>query len=870
MSLALPIARKAQPAPLIPPYHLPVRAHRHKSSLPLVLGMGLVTLLIFLLIPQKGSDLDRLNIPANGKVVYSALPLEKGKRYKVIVGRSFNFRPGISADAVSITADAPYDTPRLNLEVAGAQKPPDEADRARHTYTYYVIGQGRRVPIRIVDQLPLVGLEGGYEDNSGYLTLAVEKASYLMNVDWQRSQAGASVAFRYRLDPPPKPGEEVNLRIFAPNGDVVYQADSLHPIPPDEGSPAALSTQTDGEFEWRCAGNMGAYAGRTLGCGIYKAEVSVSTEDGEFSCFPPNPRQTQLAVLMPPTSKEDLSGLHAAMIPLSDGNEAYPYTTGRAAFPVLGPVADLIVDSDSPLPFVCRSPGYNAAVKYLERSLNLLGSTCWEFTGEVPPLCDNDGVYGADVENAVQWLRENFSYPAWGEKAIIRKLDNLPPGPSRTPTKAELSFLAGSDTFRHIAELTMNFPECPVPLKLTDLDNLKAYDAGDPDHSLYHQFVDVGTAANREQRIFSILPSGQEAAKGQAYEFEDSWFIALMMAVGYQESGFIHQRSTGFVYRAGKGRGTATGIMQITADLINCNYSLTFYRGEGKDRQAVVVNQRDLSPNARYAVRNINYINMQIGAKFLKEMLNYPYQHYHRAFKSEFAAGGCLDATTIRGKIYRAKLAGAMYNAGPAAVKSIVEELYDDPATPDFNEGVAMLFGKDCGGDMEIFIKQFRDDLKLFMLGQFHFPLEKTAEGRAKLDRLFKWLGPYWQPKYGCSWEEAALMKLEKEVIPYMRNLAANMPKFYERGEAMFKSAEFTGLGAPKEIVQQELQTDQTSIDTTAPPPTDTTVPTVPGEVLPPTEGTTAPGTTPTTGEKSAVVEKKTPGITEEKGKPPK
>lgn len=855
------------------PYHLPARMHRHKAGWPIIVIGALLGFIIMLLSPQKGTDVERINVPANGHVVYTPLPLEKGKRYKIIVGNNYTFRPGENADAASITEQNPYDTARLNLIVNGRQRPPDDSNAAQHIYTYYVIGQGKRVPLRIIDYLPVADIEGGYEDNSGYLSVRVEKASYLMSINWQKSQTGETVCFNYRLDPPPKQSETLKLEIFAPDGSLVYTADNRHAIPEEQGQPSALPTTETGEFSWNCLANVGDYSGTKLPCGIYKAQVSIVTEDGEFSCFPPNPRQTQLALLMPPTSKQDLAGLHAAMLPLASGEDAYPYKTGRAAFPVLGPVCDLIVDDDSPLPFVCKGPAYSPAVLYLERSLNLLASTCWEFSGEIPPLCNNDGIFGTDVENSIQWLRDNFAYPAWGEKASLRNLDNLPPGPGRTPTKTELSSLAGRDTFQQLSKLNMTFADCPVPLKLADMDNMKAYDPGDPTHSLYHQFMAIGRAINGERRQFSRLSPDTPAVNGVVYDFDDNWFVALMMAVGYQESGFIHQRSTGFIYRAGRGRGSATGIMQLTADLINCRYPLTFWRGEGDSRQAVVVNQSQLSENARYAVRNINYINMQIGARFLKEMLDYPYQYYHRHFKREFAAGGYLDATTDRGRQLRAKLAGAMYNAGPAAVKLIVEELYDDPATPEINEGVALLFSKDYAGDLEFFIKQFREDLKLYMLGQFQFPLERAVDGKAKLDKLFRWLGPYWQPKYNCSWPEAALMKLEKEVIPYMRNLSANMPKFYDRGEAMFRAGEFTGLGAPKEIVQQELQQETGSgIDTSATPttPGGESAPLVPGEplppegVLPPSGETTAPGT-PANGSKPAVVPKKPQ--TEEKGK---
>ena len=75
-----------------------------------------------------------------------------------------------------------------------------------------------------------------------------------------------------------------------------------------------------------------------------------------------------------------------------------------------------------------------------------------------------------------------------------------------------------------------------------------------------------------------------------------------------------------------------------------------------------------------------------------------------------------------------------MYNAGPGSMKVMIHEIYDDPATPNTNEG-ALLFVDECECDTELFVQRFRDDLAAYAEGKYRFPIQKKgAAGNERLD----------------------------------------------------------------------------------------------------------------------------------------
>jgi hypothetical protein len=133
--------------------------------------------------------------------------------------------------------------------------------------------------------------------------------------------------------------------------------------------------------------------------------------------------------------------------------------------------------------------------------------------------------------------------------------------------------------------------------------------------------------------------------------------------------------------------------------------------------------------------------------------------------------------------------------------------LYDDPSTQK-NESVEVFLDQ-CDADMEKYLKKFREDLKAHAIGGYKFPLEATEEGRRRYQQLMEWLGPYWKSKYpDISWEEAALMKLDREVIGYCRNVAVNLPKLMRSREEIFKNQTFYVLLVPQEEekIKEEME----------------------------------------------------------------
>ena len=75
--------------------------------------------------------------------------------------------------------------------------------------------------------------------------------------------------------------------------------------------------------------------------------------------------------------------------------------------------------------------------------------------------------------------------------------------------------------------------------------------------------------------------------------------------------------------------------------------------------------------------------------------------------------------------------------------------------------------------------------------------------------KLIHWLGPYWYKKKApISWESAALMKLDIEVIPYVQGLEINFVRFRDFGESYFKSKNFGGLWQRPRKRQEEMTTE--------------------------------------------------------------
>ncbi|MEE9457067.1 MAG: hypothetical protein V3W11_07950 [bacterium] len=767
---------------------------------------------VLVLTPFDKGDAGVVLLPTDGTEITLPHTLLEGKLYKLIVSGTYvGASDGRRYDAEYVTESDPFDTPRSSLVIDDRLATSDFRDEANHRYTYYVAGRGRAVRLRLTDRLTAGGPEGGYFDNEGFLEVALEEADFRFYADDDPGRQSPAIVFRYSLEPPPRPGDVVRMEVFArkPGGgrEQVFDAASDGYVDPAAGFPLRLGTAPVNKFTWYGIANKGARAYQPLPPGLYDARLSVRAGDDVFYAFPPNVKSEFLTVAVLPASSDPRYNPRPVIAQDDRGRNAFPYYSPRATHPILGPLEGveniyaLGEEYDEPA-FLYYSPEgadgaavASGAVFYVKRAVNLALATLAECDPayEYTPLRNISGVYGDELVAKLVELRERLPYDTSGEERILDDVDNLPPAGGYAPTDEELGRILGRPTLEHLLNLKFAIRGFPTELPLREFDNYKAYDESDPYHSLYHTFWEVGGRVNAERRRYSSPPASGAPTPGKKYDPSDADLVALLMAISYQECGFVHTLSDGICYRVGRGRGSATGYMQCTADLIKgTNYKITFPTADG----LVATRINRLPYNSRYAVRNVARFNVEIGAQFLREVVDQANSaSFGKTFARATTGDGVLSWASAEGRVNRVKLAGAMYNAGPGAMRVIITEVYDDPATPGRNEGVDY-FVEDCEGDLGPFLARFRKDLYEYSRGRKRFPLQKKgAAGTERLQRLIRWLGPFWHKKYeGISWEEAALIKLDREVIPYVDGLATNFINFRKNDAYYFKARNFYGL----------------------------------------------------------------------------
>jgi hypothetical protein len=770
--------------------------------------------LVLVLTPFEQGDAGVLLLPTDGTEITLPHTLSEGKLYKLVVSGTYvGTSDGRRYDAEYITASDPFDTPRPSFVIDDRLVAADRRDEANHRYTYYVAGRGQPVRLRLLDWLVAGGPEGGYFDNEGFLEVTWEEADFRVFADDAELRA-PNVVFRYTLDPPPRPGDVVRLEIFARTaaGDraKVFEAASDGYVDPAAGYPLRLPRDPRNKFTWYGVASHGAGAHRPVPPGLYDARLSVRAGDDVFYAFPPEVDSHYLTVAVLAASSDPRYNPQPILLQDDRGRNAFPYYSPRARHPILGPLLGIEniypreegeADLASPA-FLYYSPRAatgeavaSGAVYYVKRSLNLALSTLAECDPayEYTPLRSLTGVYDDEMVSRVAEFRRRFPYDAAAEERILDEVDNLPPRRGYAATEEELGRIVGADLLAHLLSRNFTIAAFPAELPLREFDNFRAYDEEDPYHSLYHTFWEVGRRVSAERRRFRSPPATGKPTPGTRYDPSEADFVALMMAISYQECGFVHTLADGLCYRVGRGRGSATGYMQCTADLIKgTNYKITYPTAEG----LVATRINRLPYNSRYAVRAVARFNIEIGAQFLREVVDQANSSsYGRDFARATAGGGVLSWASAEGRVNRVKLAGAMYNAGPGSLRVILTEVYDDPATPNRNEGIDY-FLEDCEGDLTPFMARFREDLYEYSRDRKRFPIQKKgAAGTERLQKLLRWLGPFWHKKQeGISWEAAALMKLDREVIPYIDGLATNFSLFRQNDAYYFKNRNFYAL----------------------------------------------------------------------------
>jgi hypothetical protein len=767
---------------------------------------------VLVLTPFDQGDAGIILLPTDGTEITLPHTLLEGKLYKLVVSGTYvGASDGRRYDAEYVTQSDPFDTPRSSLVVDDRLATADLRDEANHRYTYYLAGRGRPVRLRLADWLTAAGPEGGYFDNEGYLEVSLEEAEFRFRAEDNPNPWSSAIVFRYSLEPPPRPADVVTLEIFAraPDGgrETVFVAASDGYVDPAAGSPLRLGREPLNKFTWFGVANRGPAAHKPLPPGLYEARLSIRSGKDVFYAFPPDVASHYLTVAVLPASSDPRYNPQALIARDEEGRNAFPYYSPRASHPILGPidgVENVYVPDEkaaetgflyySPL---CADGGAVAsgAVYYLKRTVNLALATLAECDPayEYEPLRNLSGVYDDAFVAKVIELRRRLPYDTSAEERVLDGVDNLPPGRGYAASDEELGRIVGRPTLEHLLKLKFAIPGVPAELPLREFDNFQAYNEADPYHSLYHTFWEVGKRVNGERRRYGAPPAAGEPAPGKNYDPSDADFVALLMAISYQECGFVHTLADGVCYRVGRGRGSATGYMQCTADLIKgTNYKITYPGPNGLT--ATRLNRLPL--NSRYAARNVARFNVEIGAQFLREVVDQANAaSYGREFARATSGGGVLSWASREGRINRVKLAGAMYNAGPGAMRVLLTEVYDDPATPARNEGVDF-FLQDCEGDLAPFLAQFRKDLYEYSRGRKKFPLQKKGPaGTERLQKLIRWLGPFWhQKREGISWEEAALLKLDVEVIPYVDGVATNFALFRANDAYYFKTRNFYAL----------------------------------------------------------------------------
>ena len=767
---------------------------------------------VLVLTPFDKGDAGIVLLPADGTEITLPHTLLDGKLYKLIVSGTYvGAGDGRRYDAEYVTESDPFDTPRSSLVVDDRLATADLRDEANHRYTYYVAGRGLPLRLRLTDRLTAGGPEGGYFDNEGFLEVTLEEADFRFYADDDPGRLSPAIVLRYSLEPPPRPGDVVSLEVLArkAGGDreVVFAAASDGYVDPAAGFPLRLGKAPVNKFTWYGVANKGAHVYQPLPPGLYDARLSVRAGNDVYYAFPPDVKSQFLTVAVLPASSDPRYNPRPVIARDDRGRNAFPYYSPRATHPILGlleGVENIYApgeEYDEPA-FLYYSPVdaegaavASGAVFYVKRAVNLALATLAECDPayEYAPLRNISGVYDDEMVAKTVEFRRRLPYDTAEEERILDRVDNLPPARGYAANDEELGRILGRPTLEHLLNLKFTIQGFPTELPLREFDNYKAYDESDPYHSLYHTFWEVGSRVNAERRRYGSPPASGAPTPGKKYDPSDADFVAILMAISYQECGFVHTLSDGICYRVGRGRGSATGYMQCTADLIKgTNYKITFPTADG----LVATRINRLPYNSRYAVRNVARFNVEIGSYFLREVIDQANSaSYGKTFARATTGDGVLSWASARGCVNRVKLAGAMYNAGPGAMRVIITEVYDDPTTPARNEGVDY-FVEDCEGDLAPFLARFRKDLYEYSRGRKKFPLQKKgAAGTERLQKLIRWLGPFWHKKYeGISWEEAALIKLDREVIPYVDGLATNYINFRKNGEYYFKARNFYGL----------------------------------------------------------------------------
>jgi hypothetical protein len=777
--------------------------------------------------PSVQGGMELLQLPASGEEVYPGTVLAEGKLYKLrISGTIIGSADGRKFDAQFVTKDGPFDTPRDSIVIDGERAHADLMNPGDHSYTYYVPGHDKKIALKFRDEVA-PGVEGGYFDNRGACDVELTEAEFRCRVADDETAAAGGAKFYYTLDPIPRTGDIVILEIYRAgidgNRELIFKVDSDRFIDGAVGAPQRLTKYRENEFEWFGFGNVGSYAYRPVTPGIYEAKLTVESGQDKFSAFPPDSSKEFLRIAVLPGAADPRSNVGAVLAENEDGRKYFPYYSPRAAHPIYGPILGVEgiyvtgAEEAAKPSFLYYSPvdregrAVNSpAIFYVKRTINVALSTLDEAdTSYVyEPMAPLNAVYDDELVAKIKEFRTRLPYNTGPEEELLWELDNLPPAYGIAPSDDELGRVIGKPTIESLLNAKFAIRGFPAEIPISYFDNMKGFDETDPYHSLYHTFWEVGKRVNAEYRQYTPAPVEKKAViEGKRYDINDADFVALMMAVCYQECGFVHRTQSGLIYRAGKGRGSATGYMQCTADLIKgTNYKITLPTDDG----LVDVRLNQLPTNSKYAVRNVARCNIEIGASFLREMLNQPAATtWHSAIRGEMKGSGSLSFGSRSGTINRVKLTGAIYNAGPATMKVIINEVYDDPDTTK-NEGVAY-FLDDCEGDVEPFLERFREDLDKYRKGLYTFPIQKRgAPGDDRLGKLIRWLGPYWYKKKApITWEEAALMKLDVEVIPYVRGLAVNFEKFRKNDDYYFKTLDFNGLwqrpkkkAEPEEVVR--------------------------------------------------------------------
>ncbi|MGQ9706090.1 MAG: hypothetical protein ACUVWP_03675 [bacterium] len=782
------------------------------SFLYIVLSLPIIYLI---LIPSIEVSSD-FSIMISNKPILTPV-LKYGHLYKVIIEGIRD--PYSISDCLLKSDNNRYDSVDNFLSINNKSIFPDLFYPYCHKYVYYIPGYDRSIIVNLASSL-IRCLFGNNKE--GGIFLSVDEADFKLWVDDQPFLQSERIIFNYSLDPIPIVKDEIIMVIYDRNDNLVFKISNKMKLDSNLNNGDGLLTGMEmNNYVWYGKGNSGEWNSKLLPHGEYRAKLLFKRGSNEFLAFCPNENGDWLNIAITRRLSSDFPSVIQRGSSVGD---LFPYITHRA-LKIVESVPDGLEDIYSKKDGIGNDFLYysgksilsdwldykSKALLSIQRTLNLIRASYWEFYGPeavYPELLDMSGIYDVYTAGMVEWFRKKFNISSEKEVEILHKYDNLPPDYDQLPNERQLSYIIAGDTLKSMLNTTFKVRGIPTDISLADLDNFPAYDPDDRNHSLYHLFEEIGrrTISERKHRV---LKSGEEEKEGIIYDISDDGFISMMIAICYQESGISHVTESGRVFRAGSGRGSATGYMQLTADVITYNnFTLTF----PTESDIKKVKLGSFGFKDRYALRNINRSNLEIGAQFLKEMwYNIESERFNKRFKEEIKSGGLLSASDNDGFIKRVKLTSASYNAGPEAVRVILEYPYDNPDTKE-NESLKIFFD-DYEADLEPYLKKFRDDLELRMKGKFQFPVERNEKGREMIDKLIKWLGPFWHKKFaGISWEEAALMKLDREVLGYIRNVSINTMRLIAPSvrEKLFKERNFSMLIVKKEEEKEEIGKEMT------------------------------------------------------------